>query len=112
MDRFQQLDRKVDQICSMDQGQAFDLKRRGAGYRVADGALCRPRARFHQELLPANQGLHLSQAPCSISHQVEIPLAVGAVWSRVLLRGWAWARQAQEHHHKIQPLQAPCLELG
>jgi hypothetical protein len=26
MDRFQQLDRKVDQICSMDQGQAFDLK--------------------------------------------------------------------------------------
>lgn len=112
MDRLQQLDRKVDPIRSMDRGQAFDLKRRGVGYRVADGALYRPRDRFHQELLAANQGLGLSRALCSISHQVEIPLAVGAVRSRVLFRGWAWAREAQEPHHRARPLQAPCLELG
>jgi hypothetical protein len=46
------------------------------------------------------------------NHQVEIPLAVGAVRSRVLLRGWAWAREAQEPHHRARPPQAPCLELG
>jgi hypothetical protein len=43
-------------------------------------------------------------------YQVEMPLAVGAVWSRVLLRGWAWAREAQDLNHRARPMQAPCLE--
>lgn len=65
----------------------FEFQRRGVGYRVADGALYRPRDRFHQELLAANQGLGLSRALCSISHQVvahsvtvTIGLSVMVLW--------------------------------
>lgn len=44
-------------------------------------------------------------------YQVGIPLAVGTVWARVLLRVWAWAWEAQELQHRAPLPQAPCLEL-